>query len=102
MRVEQVTVTDSPTSIKSLMESPRASNATEVQSKCTVITFKYAKAETAVVQISDAETNTPVTILDNVTEGISACSFENFELEQVLLSTVTGSVAVDIVVSQSS
>ena len=53
------------------------------------------------VRISEAGTATPVTILDNVTEGISACSFENFELEQILLSTASGTVAVDIIVSQA-
>ncbi len=99
MRVERVTVTTTPTSIKSLMEAIRPNKA-DVPAKCTVITFKYNTAEAAVVQISDVDTTNKVTILDNVTENLRAATFEDFDISLILLSTVSGTVGVDIVISQ--
>lgn len=98
MIIERVTVTTIPTSIKNLIDAARPES--DVPKKCSEITFKYNAAETDIVQISDADTTTKVTILDNVTEKIRACSFENFGIDLVLLSSVTGDIDIDIVISQ--
>ena len=100
MRVERVTVTTTPTSIKTLMVAKRPATAATVPDKCTVITLKYLPSETAVVQISDSETANKVTVLDNTTEGITDCFFRDFDISLVLLSTVSGTVDIDIIISQ--
>ena len=70
MKVERITVTTTPTSIKDLMDTQRAATKARVPSKARNITLKYDVAETVPVYVSDAETTNQVKVLDNLTENI--------------------------------
>ena len=99
MIVERVTVTTTPTSIKALIDTARG--VLNTPAKCISISLKYNALETKVVKMSDAKTANAVTILDNVTEGIPDCSFDNFDISQVLLNTTATTIGVDVIISQA-
>lgn len=99
MKVERVTVTDTPTSIQALMEADRSGN---IPSKSASIEMKYDASETKVVYVSDADTTTKVAVLDNSGEKIRACSFVDWDISLVLLSVASGTVEVDIIITQKA
>jgi hypothetical protein len=103
MIIEKVTVTDTPTSVKSLLETARPDlpEGHAIPDKCRTITVKYAATETAVVLLSDENTTTPITILDNVTEKIKFASIDDFSLTEALLSVASGTVVVDVIISEA-
>lgn len=102
MKIERVTVTATPTSIQALMNTQRAVGKARIPSKCNNITMKYDADETKVVLISDSETTNKVTVLDNSGEKIRACSFDDWDISLVLLSVASGTVEVDIIISQKA
>lgn len=101
MLVEKITVTTSPTSVYDLIKTARPTKSQGVSSKCKTITFKYAAAETKVVLLSDADTTTPITLLDNAMENIRAASIDDFSITEALLSVAADTVLVDIIISES-
>lgn len=100
MVVERVEITTTPTSIKALIDTARGSDS-NVPAKCKRIVLKYLPSETAVVSLSDGSTVNSVIVLDNVTEGIGDSSFDDFVIDRVFLRTDTGTVNIDIIISQN-
>lgn len=102
MIVEQITVTTTPTSVRELLVTarPNLPEGHSVPEKGKTITLKYAEAETKVVLLSDENTTTPITALDNVTEGIRSVSIDDFSLTEALLSVASDTVAVDVIISE--
>ncbi len=103
MIIEKVTVTDTPTSVKELITTarPNLPDGHTIPEKCKTITVKYAATETAVVLLSDEDTTTPITLLDNVTEKYKFSSIDDFSLTEALLSVASGTVLVDVIISEN-
>ncbi len=100
MRVERITVTTTPTSIKALMDAQRTSDKARIPKKCKNILLKYDVAEALPIYLTDSETTNQVKILDNATENIRSASFDDWDISLMLLSVTTGTVEVDVIVSQ--
>ncbi len=99
MIVEKVTVTTTPTTLKALIETARGSGVT---SKATDMTIRYNEDETALVYMSDPNTSAAnrALVLDAQTEEIVQFTAPIFNLEKVLLNTNSGTVEVDLIISQ--
>jgi len=103
MIIEQVTVTVTPTSVQDLLTASRPDlvEGNRIPESCRAITFKYSTTEVKVVYLSDDDTVTKVPILDNATEKLRATSIDDFSLKQAKLNVVSGTVAVDIIISEA-
>ena len=101
MIADQVTVSVTPTSIKALLEavSNRSGN---VPDKCVGIMLRYAKAETAVVSLSDAGNTTGgVVVLDAATEVLIVTSLKQFNSSSTYLYCDSGTVTVHVILEQA-
>lgn len=98
MKVERVTVTTTPTSIQALVQAQRASGT--IPKKCGNVLLKYDVAESEPIYLTDAETTNQVKVLDNIVENMRSASFDDWDISLVLLSVDTGTVEVDVIISQ--
>ena len=101
MLSEQITVTTTPTTIKSLLETARSISAGEfMPTKCVGIMLRYDVTETAVVTMTDEGSVAGAVILDVATESVSSVSFKQFDISKVLLAASV-SVVVHLIVEQN-
>lgn len=95
---EQITVTDTPTSIKALIETARS--GASVPAKASGVMLRYDVDETAVVSLTDAGSSTGAVVLDANTESLFSTAFSATNIEQILLATASGTVTVHVIVEQ--
>ena len=108
MLAETVTVSTTPTSIRDLIATVRGVDAENIPYKCVGVMFKYGPSETAVVSLTDPlagdkpASAVGVTVLDVVNQNLISSSMTQFDIIQPLLSCDTGTVSVEIVVTQAA
>jgi hypothetical protein len=109
MLAETVAVTSTPTTIRQLIATARGVAITAIPNSCLGIMFKYPKASSAVITLTDAAyggrpaSATGVTVLDATNEDLVASSMEAFDITQPLLSaSVAGPISVEVIVLQKS
>ncbi len=100
MLSEQITVTETPTSIYDLLVAARGSSA-KLPKKCIGIKLRYLAAETATITLSDANSSTGAIVLAAQTETLVNVSLKQFNTELVLLHSSSGSVTVHLIVEQA-
>ncbi len=98
MIIETITVTTTPATILSLLETARGTARTK-NGKITGYLFRVNPTETEPVLVEEADTSSAVTLLDPANDQPFA-SFTDFDLNQSLLSVASGTVAVGIIISQ--
>lgn len=100
MLSEQITVTNTATSIYALLVTARESSD-KIPKKCIGIKLRYLAAESATITLSDPNSNTGAIILAANTESLVNVTFKQFNLELALLKSSSGDVTVHLVVEQA-
>ena len=94
MLAEKIEVTDTLTTIQSLLETARGVVAGSFKpTKCVGIMLRYDVVETSIVTMKDENSVNGVVILDVATEVVSSVSFKQFDISKVSL---IATVAVDV------
>ena len=98
---EQLTVTTTPTSIRQLIANARNVAVGTIANKCVGIMLRYARAETAMITLSDAKSASGAVILDAATDILLATTFRQFNNSLALLSSSSGSITVHMIIEQT-
>ena len=98
MIIETLTVTTTPTSVAALLDTARSTSRSK-NGRITGYNFRVAITETEPVLVEEADTVAAVTLLDPANDQPFA-SFTDFDINQCLLSVGTGTVDVQVIISQ--
>lgn len=98
MIIETLTVTTTPTSIASLLDTARGGVRTK-NGRVEGFSFRVGIAETEPLLIEETDTDTAVVLLDPE-NGQTFASWTDIDMAQSLLSVTTGTVDVGMIASQ--
>lgn len=97
MIAEQITVTNTLTSLTALIAAVRANSPVPELNNQGDLLLYYPIVSTTVILMGDAETVTPVEVLHGDTELINRVQFRDMNLDTTFLVTDTGTQVVDVV-----
>ncbi len=96
---EQLTVTNTPTTIAALLNTARS--ATVAATKIVGVMIRYGIAETVTVSLTDENSVNGAVVLDAPGEQLYSASFRQFNTEKALLSSSGADVTVHIIAEQT-
>jgi hypothetical protein len=102
MIIETVTVTTTETSLKDLINEARVNGEARndvANSKCSMIRLRCVPDAAVAVKMSEANTVTPVAVLD-APNGIFTAAFNHFDFDQVSLKVAADTLDVEVIIEQ--